>query len=165
MKRMCFIALLFLTGCTSTKYVPVETVRTEYLEADTTEIYNRLLKFFESTHEKEARSDSLVDREKETVILKENGDTARYDRERIIYRTTNLEKELETKIKERDSTINDLRLQLNSIKSDSISVPYPVEKPLTKWQRTKMDFGGMAIGALVVVMCAAVLWLIKKFRK
>ena len=25
---------------------------------------------------------------------------------------------------------------------DSIPVPYPVEKPLTKWQRWKMDLGG-----------------------
>lgn len=29
---------------------------------------------------------------------------------------------------------------------DSIRVPYPVEKPLTKWQRWKMDLGGWAMG-------------------
>lgn len=46
-----------------------------------------------------------------------------------------------------------------------ISVPYPVEKPLTKWQQTKQDVGGMAIGALALVLCIAVIWLVKRFRK
>lgn len=50
-------------------------------------------------------------------------------------------------------------------RTDSIQVPYPVEKPLTKWQRVKMDFGGMAIGAIIVAFCFAVVWLIKRFMK
>lgn len=33
---------------------------------------------------------------------------------------------------------------------DSIPVLYPVEKPLTKWQRWKMDAGGWAMGVVVV---------------
>lgn len=51
------------------------------------------------------------------------------------------------------------------ILTDTIRVPYPVEKKLTRWERTKQDVGGMALGALALVLCAAVLWLIKKFRK
>lgn len=35
---------------------------------------------------------------------------------------------------------------------DSIPVPYPVEKQLTKWQRWKMDAGGWAMGAVVVLV-------------
>lgn len=156
---------MFLTGCTTTKYVPVESVRTEYRDADTTAIYNRLLKFFESTREKETRSDSLFDREKETLVLKENGDTARRDRERIIYRSTNREKELETKVKEQDSTINNLRMQLVSIKADSIPIPYPVERELSKWEQAKMDFGGMALGGVFIAVCFAVVWLVKRFKR
>lgn len=48
---------------------------------------------------------------------------------------------------------------------DTIRIPYPVEKQLTKWQQTKMDFGGIAIGAIMAVVCIAVVWLIRKFRK
>ena len=44
---------------------------------------------------------------------------------------------------------------------DSVRVPYPVEKPLTKWQRQKMDLGGwamgMAAGMIIVVIILAVL--------
>ena len=46
-------------------------------------------------------------------------------------------------------------------RTDSVPVPYPVERKLTKWEQTKMDFGGIAIGVIVTVVCVAVVWLIK----
>ena len=36
------------------------------------------------------------------------------------------------------------------MKTDSIRIPYPVEKQLSKWQRFKLDFGGTAM--LIVIM-------------
>ncbi len=50
-------------------------------------------------------------------------------------------------------------------RTDTVRVPVPVERKLKKWEQAKMDFGGAAIGATVVVLCIAVVWLIKKFRK
>lgn len=43
------------------------------------------------------------------------------------------------------------------IQRDSIPVPYPVEKPLTKWQRWKMDAGGWAMGVAAVLVILVVL--------
>lgn len=40
---------------------------------------------------------------------------------------------------------------------DSIRVPYPVEKPLTKWQRWKMDMGGWAMGVAAVLVILVIL--------
>lgn len=153
-----------LSGCTSTRYVPVETVRTEYKEVDTTSIYNRLRSYFESMYHKETSRDSMIDRTKETVVIRENGDTARHDRERIVYVSSQREKELERKLSQRDSTIDALRLHLESVKTDTVSVPYPVERELSWWQQTKMDFGGMALGAVAVVLCIAVVWLARRRR-
>ena len=48
---------------------------------------------------------------------------------------------------------------------DTIRIPYPVEKQLTKWEQTKQDIGGIAIGAIIAVVCIVVVWLIRKFRK
>lgn len=48
---------------------------------------------------------------------------------------------------------------------DSIPVPYPVERQLSKWEQTKMDFGGFALGGVAVALCIVVVWLIRKFRK
>lgn len=47
----------------------------------------------------------------------------------------------------------------------TIRQPYPVERPLTRWEQTKMDLGGIALGTVAAVIIAAVVWLIKKFRK
>lgn len=158
--KILLIALIALTGCTSTRYVPTERIRTEYVEADTAAIYNRALRMFEFMRDRERSSDSLVDRSRETVVLNEQGDTTRHDRERIIYRATHREKELERKVIEQDSIIGELRERLSSVKVDSVPVPYPVEKKLTRWQQTKMDLGGIAIGAVGAVCLAALLWLL-----
>lgn len=169
--RMIFAAalitltLILCGACSTTRYVPVESVRVEYRETDTTGIYERLRNYFESIYHREVSTDSVVDRSKETVVLKENGDTARHDKERIVYVSSRREKELEHELSQRDSVINVLRLQLASVKSDSIPVPYPVEKTLTRWEQTKMDLGGFALGGIAVALCIAVVWLIKKFRK
>lgn len=51
-------------------------------------------------------------------------------------------------------------------KTDSVAVPYPVERKLSRWEKTKQDIGGIAIGAFIVVVSAVVIWLnIKKMRK
>lgn len=49
-----------------------------------------------------------------------------------------------------------------------IEVPYPVERELTRWEKTKMDAGGIAIGAgtaLLVAVIALLIWLIKIKRR
>lgn len=51
-------------------------------------------------------------------------------------------------------------------KKDSIAVPYPVERKLSRWEKTKQDIGGIAIGAFIAVVSAVVIWLaVKKMWK
>lgn len=45
---------------------------------------------------------------------------------------------------------------------DSVQVPYPVEKQLTRWQAVKMDIGGIAMGGLIAIILALILWIIIK---
>lgn len=166
---LTLLTALFLAAsigsCTRTVYEPVEVVRTEYVKTDTTGLYERLRNYFESIYRRETSTDSVIDRSKETVVLKENGDTARHDKEHIVYVSSRREKELEHRVREQDSIINALRLQLASVKSDSIPVPYPVERKLSRWEQAKMDFGGFALGGMAAALCIAVAWLIRKFRK
>lgn len=44
---------------------------------------------------------------------------------------------------------------------DSIPVPYPVEKQLTKWQRWKMDLGGWAMGGVAILV---ILFVVRLFN-
>ena len=121
------IILFFFSGCTNTKYVPIESVRTEYKDK------------IRDVH----TTDSIVD----TRFVYVKGDTVFGYRDRT---------------KWRDRIIHDT---CTIIKSDSIPMPYPVERELSRWEQAKMDFGGMALGAVVVAICVAVVWLTKKFRK
>ena len=52
------------------------------------------------------------------------------------------------------------------IKVDSIQVPYPVERKLTKWENLKMDAGGIAIGTCIAfVLVVIIYFLIRAYRK
>lgn len=93
------------------------------------------------------RVDSVIMRDSVAVFQK--GDTVLITKYRDRYR-----------VKELTDTVYQ-----SAIDSAKVSVPYPVERELSRWERTKMDFGGTAIGALVIALCVAVAWLIKKFRK
>ena len=48
--------------------------------------------------------------------------------------------------------------------SVQVRVPYPVERKLTAWEKTKMEAGGWAIGGLIVAVIAVV-WLVFKKRR
>lgn len=164
---LIYVSLL-CGGCTRKVYVPVESVRTEYREADTTAIFSRLLNIFESRKEKQSKSDSLVDRTKETIVLNEKGDTTRHDKEHTVYKSTQREKELETENKTLRDSLSVLNTRLESIKTDSVPSIVTVERELSKWEKAKMDFGGMAMGGagvLFIALCIAVVWLIKKRKK
>lgn len=51
-------------------------------------------------------------------------------------------------------------------KTDSVAVPYPVERNLSRWEKTKQDIGGIAIGAFIAVVSAVVIWLaVKKMKR
>lgn len=115
-----------LSGCTSTRYVPVETVRTEYKDR-VREVHT---------------TDSVTD----TRFVFVKGDTV------VDYRD---------RVKWRDRFVHDTCVV---VKTDTVSVPYPVERELSWWQQTKMDFGGMALGAVAVVLCIAVVWLARRRR-
>lgn len=119
--------VLFMTGCTTTKYVPVESVKTEYKDK---------IKEIHTT-------DSVVD----TRFVYVKGDTV------IDYRD---------RVKWRDRYIHD---SLYIDRHDSIPVPYPIERKLSRWEQAKMDFGGMAFGGVAIALCFAVVWLVKRFKR
>lgn len=76
--------------------------------------------------------DSILVRD--SIYIHEKGDTVLEHRYHYIY-----------KYRDRVDT-----LYLAS--RDTVSVPYPVEKELTRWQSVKVDYGGWAIGAVFGVV-------------
>lgn len=83
----------------------------------------------------------------DSVYVKEKGDTVLIEKYKYLYR---------------DKLVRDT---LYMAKTDSIQVPYPVEKELTRWQQMKQELGGWALGIILVVTLAIVILLIYKTRK
>lgn len=125
LSAMLWCALL--ASCSSVKYVPVETVRTEYRTRDS------------------IRYDSIYQRD--SVYLMFKGDTVYKYKEKYLYKYLFLNK---------TDTV---------IKTDSIQVPYPVEKQLTKWQAIKIELGGWAFGIIIVMALIIGGWLVYRLRK
>lgn len=51
------------------------------------------------------------------------------------------------------------------IKVDSVQVPYPVEKQLTRWQQMKKELGGWAFGIIILFILIIIGRIVFKFRK
>ena len=112
-------------------------VPTEHIVYSTDTVYEAVL-----------RVDSVIQRDSVAVVQK--GDTVLITRYRDRYR-----------VKERTDTVY-------KAKTDSVRVrePYPVERELTKWEQTKMDFGGIFLCGLIAVGVAAVIvWIVKRKRR
>ena len=125
------ILMWAFSSCTTTKYVPVETVKTEYKTKTDTFI----------------QKDSVL--VKDSVFIHSKGDTVWFEKwhtkykDRVVYQT-----------------------QIDTlIKTDSIQVPYPVEKKLNKWQTFCLDYGKIMLGGTVAGIVIALLWFIGWLRR
>jgi len=78
--------------------------------------------------------DSVYFEKHDSVLMTVKGDTVTVERWKIRYRDRFVE-------------VTD-----TFIKTDSIRVPYPVEKELTTWQRLKMDFSEWTISFLILTI-------------
>lgn len=128
---LALVVIAWLVSCTTTKYVPVETVRTEYI----------------------TKHDSVFKRDyvylHDSVYIHANGDTVWYEKWHTRY-VDRIKEVLKTD---------------TMIKHDSIQVPYPVEKKLTKWQTVKMDYGGEAIIVVFFIIIIVLGMFIKRLRR
>lgn len=125
------MVILMLIGmlagsCRSIQYVPVETVKYEYITRDSIQL------------------DSVY--VKDSILIRQKSDTVFLDKYRYVY-----------KYKYIDKVDTVLRV-------DSVAVPYPVEKKLTKWQQMKMDFGAMATGILALLLGITVFYIFVKSK-
>ena len=113
-----------LCGCTPTKYVPVETVRTEYRDRDVERL--------------------VTDTVRDTRLVVVRGDTVVDIHDR--WHTQRLE----------------VRDTICIVRTDSVPIPYPVERRLSRWEQAKMDLGGIAIGVVGVIILLGITYIISK---
>ena len=70
------------------------------------------------------------------------------------------------KYKERETVrYLSLRDTLYIEKRDSVSVPYPVERELTKWEATRMRLGDILLIIVNIGLIYVVIWLIRRRKR
>ena len=66
------------------------------------------------------------------------------------------------KIRWQNRFVNVYKIKTDTIiKTDSVRVPYPVERKLSKWQQLRLDFGGWAMGLTAIVIAFFIVWLVR----
>lgn len=138
------LVCLALAGCKTVKYVPVETVRTDSVYATDSSVVNTIIHYKDSLRIK----DSIV------IVVDTAGNVLskeKYHDEK--YAKDTEQSNNETTIKEKDAR-----------SADSVEVPVPVEKPLTWWQKFRLDAFWWLLGLLGAVGVLGLL-LIRELRK
>lgn len=125
-----FFIILMLFGCTTVKYVPVETVKTEYVTSVDTLIERDTISTEKEVIVREAFSS-------DSALLAKVGLQLDESKKYILV----LKRELERQSHEKAESKTDTVIQIKEVQ-----VPYKVEveKRLSLWQKIKIKFGGIA---------------------
>lgn len=138
------IIFAFMLAVAFIMLMMLQSCRTKYVSVP--EYHN----VYVNKHDTLTKHDSVY--QKEFVDRYVKGDTIYLTKTKVDYRFRNLYK---TKFRD-------------SLKIDSIRVPYPVERKLNKWESLKMEVGGWAIGGLSAVVIALiayiVTWLVRRYK-
>ena len=150
MKIFCLLSVcLMIVSCRSVKYVPVESK----METRDSVVVRDSVVMREVTNYR----DSVVTKDSTVLVVDENGNVIRTE----LYRQKEIYRALQ---KEYDMLLERYK-KLESQKVDTIRVPYPVEKPLTRWQKWKLDLGGFAMAAIVITVLVVVGRMVYKLKK
>ncbi|MGF0097341.1 hypothetical protein ACQRD6_03170 [Prevotella sp. SGI.027] len=140
MKKILFLffVLMSLTGCKTVKFVPVPEYHTLYkTRVDTVQRWDSVRDVQWMTV-KEVDSTQLAAL---GIQIKGLKNALLIERNKLLQKMSN----------EKTHKVDTI------MQRDSIPVPYPVEKPLTKWERWKMDMGGWAMGVAAVLVILVIL--------
>lgn len=144
------LAAWLLCGCRTTRCVPVESVRTEYKD--------RVVAVHDTVRDSVLMLNDVHRHDSISVI--QRGDTVYVDRWHTLLQSSQLQNRAE-----RSKAAHDT---LYVTRTDSVRVPVPVERKLTKWEKVRLDFGtiAMVVTAMAIIAGIGVLawWLRRRIR-
>ena len=142
------LVCLLLFGC-KTKYIPVETIREVYINNTDTFIQHDTTKINVNTILREARPE-------DSAMIADLGIKLQSNERLLILLQNQLKESSKEKYIHKVDTF---------IKTDSVEVPIPVERKLSRWEQIKMDYGAVCIGGTLVAIILLVLQLVRWIRR
>lgn len=140
--------MLAMCSCKSIQYIPIETVRTEIVHQTDTVKVSDSTKTEKETVIREARPEDSLLLARLGIKLQDN--------ERLLIL---LQKELTETKRQLSSTHSK-----DSVRTDSIPVPYPVPAQLTRWQTFCCDYGKLMLGATCISIFLTII-IVTRFLK
>lgn len=141
-----WVIILCLCGCKQVEYIPVETIKTEYKHTTDT------------VH----HTDSIIDhqttiiREVDSAMMAQFGIQLKAAERAWLIQNDHLQREIERLKEAHTDTI---------FKTDSIQVPIPVERKLTKWEQVCLDYGKLMMGGTICAVLLVILYIILWIKK
>lgn len=143
---LVLVVIAWLVSCTTTKYVPVESNHTEHHWH--TDSVHQVDSFY---HEKETTIMQL-----DSAAMAKYGIQLKNAERAWLVKSWELERQIEA--------LQRLTAERDTVR-DSIPVPYPVERSLSKWETVKMDYGGEAIIVVFFIIIIVLGMFIKRLRR
>ena len=152
---VAFMVVAGLWGCSHRPTAPPVIVTQTSLQSDSLvrSLFSMLV-----TNQRESRTDSFVrtERYSEKTTVNENGDTLRHDTRTEVSTEQYNKLERENRVlMARIDSLERVRNRVDTVPVPyEVRVPYPVERELTWWQRTRLN----AFFPLVVCVAALIAW-------
>lgn len=125
------VSLFMLAGCTSVKYVPIESVT------------------HDSIYISRLERDSIHVHDSIYMEVRTKSDT--------VYQTKYVQKVVYRDAMRTDTMVVE--------RIDTLRIPYPVKRELSRWEQIKLDFGGMVIGGIgIFSLSSTIVWIIRRKR-
>lgn len=139
------VAVALLSGCKMVDYVPVETVKTVYQNhTDTVVMKDTVL----------SKKETII-READSALVAKLGLQLKDNEKAILILQRELERQVSKESEHKTDTV---------LKTDSIQVPYPVERKLSKWEKVCIDYGKVMMGATLLLVVEFIIWLVRQIR-
>lgn len=153
------VIITLLCGCKATRYVPMETVRTEYRDSS---YWDR-----KATFNMQSVIDSLIEclsvnKVDCFIIIQDTAGNVKYHGE---WHRNDKSSNTYHNVEKQDSTdyYRNLYYNIQSQKADSVQVPYPVEKKRGWWEKTRINLFPILVAAIAVLVFI-VIWLARKVK-
>lgn len=158
------VAALLLVGCGRSVYQPVASVSRDSLLWESNGRLDELRVMIDRLSVRMDSHDSVSVRDSVVMVVKESGEVVAREVYHSVDRNHSEVALIECLKAYYDSVVAEQQSELTAIRARLNELPVAAGGELSRWDRMKMDVGGVTIVFLAAGLMVALVWLLKKIR-